>query len=241
MKHPLFLACLRTAAGAFAALSLCGGLSSCSQQCSIAGHSSMGSMDGRMVYLRAEERGGSGWVSVDSCRVVHGRFSLGAQADTVVFARLSVDGQDVMPMVMEGGDVRVQISHTEQLASGAPLNDRLYQLRRRRARLEDKRWELDRECMRMIRSGMSPAKIHKTMSLRLAKLEREIGKLETDFILENADNPLGPGYFVFRYGDDPLPLMTPELQRILREAPATLLSHPFVAGYMLRARENSGR
>lgn len=50
---------------------------SCTDQCNIAGNSTVASLDGRMLYLRTSQDGYT-TASLDSCEVIHGRFSFSA-------------------------------------------------------------------------------------------------------------------------------------------------------------------
>ena len=51
-------------------------ITSCTEQYNIAGISSVRSLDGRMLYLRVNQgNDGVRVVNIDSCEVVHGRFS----------------------------------------------------------------------------------------------------------------------------------------------------------------------
>ena len=68
----------------------------------------------------------------------------------------------------------------------------------------------------------------------------KIETLEEQFICDNADNVLGPGYFMLLAQENGMPVLTDQLRRIADHAPRRLLSNPSVkhflsvAGYLPR-------
>ena len=63
-------------------------ITSCTEQYNIAGISSVRSLDGRMLYLRVNQgNDGVRVVNIDSCEVVHGRFSFYNNLDTIMMAQ----------------------------------------------------------------------------------------------------------------------------------------------------------
>lgn len=214
-------------------------LTSCSKECNIAGNSTVGSLDGRMLYLRISPDGnltGQTVSNVDSCEVVHGRFSLFSNMDSVTMAVLCMGNESLMPVVLEGGNINVEVDHVGQRVSGGPLNERLYSFLQKRERIENQQWELDRKCMRMMHEGVPSDKIRETITPKATKLAQEAEELETNFIINNFDNPLGVGCFMWLFGQYPTPIMTPQIQRIVDAAPEGFLRDPFVQGYLHRVR-----
>ncbi|MDY6113055.1 MAG: DUF4369 domain-containing protein, partial [Alloprevotella sp.] len=130
-------------------------LTACSDQCSIAGNSTVGSLDGRMLYLRVSCNGQE-VMSLDSCEVTHGRFTFSSTLDSTRVAQVYIGNESLMPVVLETGELMVQVDHSGQRVSGGPLNDRLYAFLQRKERIENEQWELDRKCMEMLHSGKSP-------------------------------------------------------------------------------------
>lgn len=214
---------------------------SCTQECNIAGNSSVGSLDGRMLYLRVSSGAGTQTVCIDSCEVIHGRFKFYSNLDSAVMAQLFMGDQMFMPLVLESGNLSIQVDHVEQTVSGSPYNDRLYKFVQQKNRIENKLWELDRKCMRMMHDGHSPEVIRRAVMPKSDKLTRQMEALETNFIKDNYDNPLGPGCFRLLFSQYPLPIMTDQIRDIMRGAPASFLKDPYVDYYLRRARLNSSR
>ena len=89
---------------------------SCAEQYNIAGNSNIACLDGRMLYLRVSsaEKGQHKdiqqttiSVCLDSCKVVHGRFSFEGDVDSARMAMLYTGNQCVMPLVLENGNLNI--------------------------------------------------------------------------------------------------------------------------------------
>lgn len=210
---------------------------SCTDQCNIAGNSTVSSLDGRMLYLRTSHDGYT-TASLDSCEVIHGRFNFYSNVDSVVVAQLYMGNEIIMPVVLENGDLNVEVDHVWQRISGGPLNDRLYKFMQKKNRIENQQWELDQKCMRMIHEGHSPESIRRTIGPKAEKLANEVKALETKFIKENYDNPLGPGCFMWLFNQYPRPIITKQINDIIKDAPQRFLNDPCIRGYLRRAMHN---
>lgn len=215
-------------------------LSSCAEQYNIAGNASVSFLDGRMLYLRVSPDGIQE-NCVDSCEVVHGRFSFIGDIDSVVMAQLYMDNESMMPLVIENGKLTVQVDNIGQRVMGSPLNDRLYGYQQKKSRLENEMWEVQQKAIRMVRAGSTPEDVSKKLSPKAEKLNKEIEELETDFIMDNYDNVLGPGFFIQLCNQYPYPVMTEQITRIVKKAPSSFLNHPFVRHYVRAAEDNMQR
>ena len=107
---------------------------SCSKVYRIDGTSKISSIDGSAVVLKTAI--GDAWKVIDSCEVLHGQFKMKGKLDSVIVATLFVDGNPLMPVVLEGGKTDVLISDMEIRAKGTPLNDSLYGFLFRKHKLE---------------------------------------------------------------------------------------------------------
>lgn len=217
-------------------------LGSCSEQYNIAGNSTVQCLDGRMLYLRISpgqegatvERTVS--ICLDSCKVVHGRFSFEGSVDSVMMAMLYTGNQCVMPLVIENGNISIQVDNAIQRVSGGPLNDRLYSFYKKRGRLDNELWELQQRAMRMMREGCTPDEIQRRVGRKADRLNRQTEELETNFVRDNYDNVLGPGFFRLLCSQYPTPILTHQIERIVSDAPAAFLNDPFVRYYLHHAR-----
>ncbi len=210
-------------------------LLSCSEQYNIAGNSTIGNFDGQTVYLKVN-CDGTELACLDSCQMVHGRFSFMGDVDTVMVAMMYMGNERLIPVVLETGDLTVEMDHCGPKVGGTPYNDKLNAFFRKRDRIENEQWELDRECLRMMREGKSREDINSYYQPRAERLIRKMEKLETDFIRDNYDNALGPGCFLWLFGSYPIPIMTDQIRNIIAGAPPCFLNNPYVNNYVRRAR-----
>lgn len=212
-------------------------LTSCSAQYNIAGNSTVSTLDGRMLYLRVSPDGNA-YNSVDSCQVIHGRFKFMGDIDSIVVAHLYMDNQSMMPVVLENGNLAIEVNNIQQRVTGGPLNDKLYHFIELKTRLENELWELDQECLRMMRQGHTIKEIHQEIGPKSKKLNDEIETLETQFIIENYNNALGPACFMLLFGQYPIPVMTDQIRHILASAPERFKQNPQVKKYIREAQLN---
>lgn len=216
----------------------------CSEQYNIAGNSSVPTLDGRMLYLRvtSEDMPSHDLASIrigdclDSCKVVHGRFSFVGDVDSAMMAMLYTGSQCVMPLVIENGNLSIQVDNVGQRVSGGPLNDKLYKFFQKKNRLDNEMWELQQTTLRMMRNGASPEEIDKKVGKKARNLTQKAEELETKFVMDNYDNVLGPGFFMMLCNQYPTPIMTRQIERIAESATPAFLHHPFVHSYLQQAR-----
>lgn len=217
-------------------------LTSCVGQYDIAGRSTLEDADGHMLYLRVSNNSADlATCEIDSCEIVHGRFSFGGDVDSVVMAQLCMGNEIMMPIVLENGQLRISIDPVGQVVQGGQLNRRLYDFLKKRDRMENELWQVEQECIRMMRKGANIADVHERMVKRTHRLNAQIEEAETRFVEENYNNALGPGYFIMLCNQQIFPVMTGQLQRIADGAPPSFLDHPFIANYLHMAGYNFNR
>jgi hypothetical protein len=196
-------------------------IASCTGGYRIDGTSAITGLDGKQLSLRAM-RGGR-WVAVDSAEVVHGFFSMKGKPDSVMMVALFMDDENLMPLVLEPGRIKVTINNSQFLATGTPLNDALYDFIRRRNRMELMIDDFDRT----------------TQPERSDSLMLQMNRYVHDFITTNSNNVLGPGIFMIMCSTLPYPLVTPQLDSILKDVPQSFLCNSLVEEWLMKARENA--
>ncbi len=119
----------------------------CSSQYSIDGNSSLSCLDGKRLYLRVPQvdTPRTRYQTIDSCEVVHGRFRFGGSSEAIVMAEVYVGNDVLMPVVLEGGQLFLQLDNYGQSVKGGPLNERLSEFLNRRSNFYNELWELERE------------------------------------------------------------------------------------------------
>lgn len=211
-------------------------LVSCSKKYKIEGNSSVTSLDGKMLYLKSFQ--GEDWVTVDSAEVVHGLFSMKGAADTVRMVTLYMDNDGIMPLVLENGTVKITISNTELLAEGTPLNDALYEFIEKRNAMELQLGELERKEARMVLDGIKLEDVQVELAQEKEKLMSEMNAYVKDFIIANYENVLGPSVFMMMCSTLPYPIMTSQIEDIIRTAPSVFKEDAFVKDFLSKAKEN---
>ena len=184
-------------------------LASCTSKYRIEGTSSVNSLDGKMLYLKTMRDGE--WVKLDSAEVVHGLFSMKGKVDSVQMVTLYMDDESIMPIVLESGKIKVTISNTDLKAAGTSLNAALYDFIDKRNALEESIGELEQKETRMV--------------------------MET-FISDNYENVLGPSVFMMLCSSLPYPIMTPQIDDIIKDAPYSFKSNKLVREFLSKAKEN---
>ncbi|MBR4922931.1 MAG: DUF4369 domain-containing protein [Bacteroidaceae bacterium] len=209
---------------------------SCSTGYKIEGSSSVLRLDGKMLFVKIHQ--GNEMIKVDSAEVIHGVFSMEGIVDSTVIASLYMDDENIMPFVMEDGDIRIQIDNADIMVSGTPLNDKLYHFVKSRNILLDRAYEVERLESRMIMDGKSEEEIAEEVVKEREKLSKELDDLAKTFIQENYENVLGPGVFIMLCSSFPYPVLTPVIEEIVNGAPEKFKNDSMVKGYMEVAREN---
>lgn len=215
------------------ALLLC---ASCSRGYRIEGQSSVTSLDGKMLYLKTLQDGD--WVAVDSAEVIHGLFKMKGPVDSVRMVTLYMGGEGLMPLVLENGHIRVDIANVQMKAEGTPLNDKLYEFIDKRNALELAIEEVDRKEARMVLDGVALDDIHDQLQQESDSLVGAMNDYLKQFIADNYENVLGPSVFMMMCSTLPYPVMTPNIEAILKDAPASFKDNVLVKDYVSKAKEN---
>ena len=82
-------------------------ITSCTKY-NVTGTSSLQNMDGHMLYLKGIVN--DELCNIDSCEVVHGKFKFSGTLDSVQVVTLCIDDSPIMPLVLEDGDVTVELN-----------------------------------------------------------------------------------------------------------------------------------
>ncbi len=210
--------------------------SSCSRKYKIEGSSSVTSLDGKMLFLKTLQDGQ--WVTVDSSEVVHGLFSMKGGADSVMMVTLYMDDEGIMPLVLEDGKIEVSISNTQLAAKGTLLNDRLYEFIEKRNALELQIEELDRKEARMVLDGANLEDVRKELEQESKNLINEMNTYVKQFIIDNYENVLGPSVFMMMCSTLPYPIITTEIEDIMRTAPLAFKQNQLIKDFLSKAKEN---
>ncbi len=213
-------------------------LVSCAEGYNITGKSTVSALDGKTLSLQRLSEDGKA-ETLDTCRVVHGSFAFQPQGEADCFAFVYTNTGFRIPIVVESGSIRVQVDNMGQRVEGGELNKRLYKHLQSQRRLYWEWDELQGECMQLMREGKSLEDVQKKMGKKLQKVSDKIEKAETRFIIDNADNVLGSGYFVMLCQQKyQLPVVTEQVREIVKHASPAFLADPEVSFWLRAAQLN---
>ena len=122
--------------------------------------------------------------------------------------------------------------------SGTPLNDELYQFIDKRNSFEMKLEDIDRKEARMIMDGEAVEEIQTQLNLESEHVFQELNDYIKSFITNNYDNVLGANVFMMLCNTLPYPIMTPQIEDILENAPNTFKSNSLVKEFITTASQN---
>lgn len=217
---------------------LFGGMAvSCSTMYQIEGSSAVSSLDGKTLYLRVFENDGQ-WAVVDSADVEHGNFKMTGDVDSVRMVTLYMNGEALMPLILESGKIKVEISNAGLTARGTTLNDKLYDFIEKRNKFESEFLSMDRREAQMVMEGGNIDEIREQLSKESDKLTEEMNMYVKDFIAENSENALGPSIFMMLCSSLPYPVMTPQIEDIMRVVPTRFKENPLIREFLDKAKEN---
>lgn len=213
---------------------LAGLMVSCSDKYSIQGTSSQNVLDGKIAYIKHMQD--STFVSIDSCKVVHGQFKMSGILDSIMCVSLFMGEDNCIPVVLEHGDITISFVNSSVKIEGTPLNNTLYTFLSTRDSLFMQLADLPYRESSMILEGHELTEIHRVLAQSEQELRRAIDKLETSFVKDNFDNVLGVTWFMQLCNDAHLhygyPTTTPQIEEIYGIAPEDFRSHPNIVEYM---------
>lgn len=217
-------------------LSIVSSLFSCTKGYRIMGTSNISSIDGKTITLMTSSN--NEWKMLDSCEVLHGQFRMKGKIDSNMIVTLFLDGQPVMPMILEPGKMDITISNIMLKVEGTPLNDSLYGFIARKYKLDLRVIELERMESQMIMNGFSQEEIQYSVDSAYQCLSEDMRNLVCDFIGRNYHNVLGLCGFSMLCNGLPYPAITPLIQTVIDDAPQSFLNHPSIRDFLMAAREN---
>lgn len=202
----------------------------------VTGTSSLQNMDGHTLYLKGIVN--DELVNIDSCEVVHGKFSFSGSLDSVQVVTLCVGDDPVMPLVLEDGEVKVELNEQRQQCKGTPLNDTLTAFNKRYETLMMQFDDLSHQQSQAIMNGEDIDIVNQRLQGKHTQLVMEEDKMISSFIADNFDNCLGPYVFQIATSGYQYPVLTPWIDALMTKASDTFKNSPYVKEYMQLAKQN---
>ena len=211
-------------------------LSSCSSSFSVQGSSNISTLDGRMLYLKVLKN--NEFKNVDSCDVVHGQFQFKGSIDSTRMANIFMEDEQLMPIVLEGGDIVVKVDDTEMTASGTPLNEKLYGFLKEYNKVIGEQADLVHQHDKDIMDGEDMNEVIPLLQDKELMLTAKQDSLVTHFVTDNYDNVLGPGVFFLVTISYQYPELTPWIEDIMSKATDFFKNDAYVKDFYQKAQQN---
>lgn len=202
----------------------------------VKGVSTLQNVDGHMLYLKGVVN--DQLVNIDSCEVIHGKFSFSGSLDSVQVVTLCIDEDPIMPLVLEDGDVRIEIGEGRQVCQGTPLNDTLTAFNKRYETLMEQYESLTHQQSQAIMNGEDMDAVNKRLVSRHNELVVQEDKMISNFIADNFDNCLGPYVFQIATSGYQYPVLMPWIDALMTKATDTFKNSAYVKEYMQLAKQN---
>ena len=211
-------------------------LASCANSYHIQGSSNVATLDGHKLYLKivANEE----VKNLDSCDVVHGQFLFNGTLDSTRMANIYMDQVSLLPVVLESGEITIQLDNTQQSIGGTPLNDKLNTFLKSFDQLQSESADIVHKHDQAIMDGSDMDVVTRQLIEQDEKIARQMDELLTTFVTENFDNVLGPGVFMMVTSGYEIPVLTPWIEDILSKASDSFKNDPYVKAYCDAAEHN---
>ena len=225
-------------------------LGSCVTQYHVEGVTDRSVLEGKTLYIKVFDK--DDMVAIDSCKVRHGQLTFSGELDSTKFVSIYVDEEYVGPLVLEEGPITLSLNELLSEVKGSPYNDSLnvfltefQRFFRARMQLGEEYQRCQKTSAQMILDGLSEEECAEKLSARvnnvmeqLEQLDAQQDALETNFIVRNSSNILGPGIFMLMTWKHPYPYLTPQIEEILIRSNPYLKQHPYVKRYIDAAKKN---
>ncbi len=219
----------------FAALAVIS-LASCANSYNIEGTTNIPNNDGRMLFLKEYNDGDLS--NIDSCDIIHGKFTFKGTLDSIKLVTLFMDNESLIPVVLETGDISIKIDNTQNKVSGTPLNEKLFDFLEQYEQLANEFSDLSHIQSQAIMDGADLNVVNAQLDEKANELVEKEDKLVTSFIVENFDNVLGPGVFFMVTANNTYPELSPWIEDIMSKATANFKNDPYVKDYYEKAQQN---
>ena len=176
-------------------------------------------------------------VNVDSAEVIHGYFQMEGKVDSVVLASLYMDDECIMPLVLEEGNIKIEINNVGISIKGTPLNDSFNKFIEDKTAIDDRAYEVEREESRMIMDGVDINTVQFEIDKKRVEVAQQMDNLIKTFISSNYENVLGPGVFIMIGNSLPYPFLTPVMEDIVNKAPEGFKNNKNKKNYLTLVKE----
>lgn len=213
-------------------------LASCLGKYSLKG-STDGFYNGEQAYIKVDS--GGVWHTVDSCDILHGCFEMSGEVDAPFLTSLFIGEEAIMPVIIESGDIVVNLSMRDANVSGTNLNDQLSRFIEDKDVFERRIMEIERRETALILDGHTAESAAAEVREAIAAVGDSMNLFFEKTIRDHYNTVLGPCIFQLLCSAMPYPLMTKQVEGILADAPQSFKDNHFVKMFVVAAEENMQR
>lgn len=212
-------------------------LASCGSSYKINGTTDVSLLDGQQFFLRAYSA--DDMKAIDSCDVVHGQFCFDGSVDSVKLAYITNEGS-ALPIILEGGEIKVSINMAGEEVSGTENNDKFSEFRKSLVKIDGEIAELAHRQSQGYMNGEDEDSLNTILNQEYQLLIIKKDSLATKFICNNFNNVLAAAAFQFLTVQQQMPQMSPWVEDILSKATDDFKNDPYVKMYLEQARYVEG-
>ena len=213
-------------------------LFSCTDKYTVKGTTD-GFYNGEQAYIKVDS--GGVWHTVDSCDILHGCFEMSGCVEAPFLSSLFIGDEAIMPVIIERGDIIVELSMRDADVRGTYLNNSLSQFIERKEVFEQRILEIERRETTLILDGHTAESAAAQVRDTLASVGDSMNLFVEQSIREHYNTALGPCLFQLLCSAMPYPFITKQVERILADAPPCFKEDSFVKRFISAAEENMRR
>ena len=146
-----------------------------------------------------------------------------------------------MPVIIESGDIVVNLSMRDANVSGTNLNDQLSRFIEDKDVFERRIMEIERRETALILDGHTAESAAAEVREAIAAVGDSMNLFFEKTIRDHYNTVLGPCIFQLLCSAMPYPLMTKQVEGILADAPQSFKDNHFVKMFVAAAEENMQR
>ena len=169
----------------------------------------------------------------------NGKFTVKGQIDSATMANLFIGEDIVIPIVLEEGEISVDLKAEDLVWGGTELNETLYKFFKSRDSLQTQLRDIQKMEYEMTVNGVDEQTINQRLMAEMQKVSAKEDVLTTSFIKSHYNDALGVGVFVMLLSNMQYPVMTPQIEDILTTAPDAFKQHKLVKKYQEDAKQFS--
>lgn len=213
-------------------------LFSCSERYCIKGTTD-GFYNGEQAYIKVDS--GGTWYTIDSCDILHGCFEMSGEVESPFLTSLFIGEEAIMPVIIECGNISVDLSMRDANISGTNLNNQLARFIEDKEEYERLIMDIERHETSLILDGKTAESAAAAVRDSLTAVGDSLNKFIEKSIRKHYNNVLGPCIFQLLCSAMPYPFITQQVERILADAPQSFKDNHFVKRFIDAATENKRR